>query len=131
MIIPHHREAIAISDEELNRGSEEEAKAMADKIKHEQVMGLEKAEMLYKEVFDEEPLEGMTMTMLSELKSAEDVDHAFLTLMTKHLAEGIMHDHKEINEGENHEVKQFANDDIPMQSKDIDVVAALLHEHFE
>lgn len=131
MMIPHHREAIAMADEELSRGSKGEVKAMAEKIKKEQMMGLEKAENLYREVFDHEPPSGMTMTMLPELKSSEDVDHAFLTLMIKHHSEGIMHDHKEINEGENHEVKQFANKDIPMQSMDIDEMSMLLHEHFE
>jgi uncharacterized protein (DUF305 family) len=131
MIIPHHREAIAMTEEELSRGSHSEVKAMAEKIRMEQRMGLEKAENLYREVFGEEPPAGMTMSALPELKNSAEIDKAFLALMTKHHSDGIVMAHKEINEGENHKVKQFANEDIPMQAKDIEEMAMLLHKLFK
>lgn len=119
MIMMHHREAIAMADVELSRGSNEEVKEMARKIKMEQIDSLGKAENLYRSVFNAEPPQGMTTQLLSQLVNAQNVDKAFIELMIQHHLTGAQMDKEELAQGENEKVKKFAEEDIPMQFKDI------------
>jgi uncharacterized protein (DUF305 family) len=119
MIIGHHKEAIAMADEELNRGKEQMVKDFAESLKQEQMEGMEKAKELYRDVFKEEPQDMMMSNLLNQLKSREDVDLAFLQLITMHHLDGIKMDKQELEIGVNREIKDFAKEDIQMQIKDL------------
>lgn len=126
MIMAHHREAIAMADEELNRGTRQEVKDFAQKMKNAQMDSLAKAKDLYRKTFNAEPPETMTTSLLNQLKASASVDRTFLTLMISHHMQGAMMDRKELILGQKKEVKQFAQEDIQMQFGDLPEIYSLL-----
>jgi uncharacterized protein (DUF305 family) len=134
MLIEHHGGAIRLSDLELQRGQDADAKAMARKTRDQQAKERQDLQRL------QQQLGGPGMSMSPEMKakqaqaeqevsaaSGHDADHAFLKHMTEHHKDGIMMVQHSMPNLKNDELEQMADKMITDQQQDIEKMRKMMH----
>jgi uncharacterized protein (DUF305 family) len=134
MLMEHHAGAVRLSDLELQRGQDADAKAMAGKIRDQQTQERQQLAQL------QQQLGGPGMEMPPEMKakqaraeqdvaaaSGHDADHAFLRHMTEHHQDGIRMVQSALPSLRNDELKRMGQKMIADQAQDIQRMQAMMH----
>lgn len=132
MMIPHHEQAIEMSDLALTRSTNPELLALAQQIKDAQAPEIEEMKK-WGENLDHMSHSGMTMggmlsqSEIDELKAAQGVafDRLFLQGMIAH-HEGAIEMAQDVLESKNSHVRDFASNIITVQAKEIEQMKAML-----
>ena len=140
-MVPHHQSAADMAAVVVERGTNPEVKALAQRIIAAQGAEIAQFESIAAERFDFTPeremgamtheMMGMTMTMdmasqVEELRSAPNVDEMFLTMMIPHHASAISMADEQRRSGQDPELLELAQTIIDDQATEIGEMQALL-----
>ena len=140
-MVPHHQSASDMAAVVVERGTNPEVKALAQRIIDAQGAEIAQLEGIAQERFSFTPeremgamtheMMGMTMTMdmaaqVEELRAAPNVDEMFLTMMIPHHASAITMADEERKSGADPELLELAQKIIDDQAKEIGEMQALL-----
>lgn len=140
-MVPHHQSASDMAQVVVERGSNPQVKALAQRIIDAQGAEIAQLEGIATERFDFTPtremgamtheMMGMTMTMdmasqIEELRAAPNPDEMFLTMMIPHHASAISMADEERQNGSDPELLELAQKIIDDQAKEIGEMQALL-----
>lgn len=140
-MVPHHQSASDMAAVVVERGTNPQVKALAQRIIDAQGAEIAQLEGIAEERFSFTPeremgamtheMMGMTMTMdmaaqIEELRTAPNVDEMFLTMMIPHHASAISMADEERKSGEDPELLELAQKIIDDQAKEIGEMQALL-----
>jgi uncharacterized protein (DUF305 family) len=128
-MIPHHKMAIAMAQVELEKGSNEEVKSLAQKIIDSQSQEIETLSKWYEEWFGtkvEEDMSMMDMDKVEHLKTASHVDAEFMEMMIPHHKMAIKMARTEIKVTNRPELKEMASKMITEQKEEIKEMRILL-----
>ena len=144
-MIPHHEQAIEMSDMVIERGERAEVKALAEQIKEAQAPEIETLRGWLEDWGESEAAEAEhggghgaseddgEMTMMSEEEMAElekasggELDRMFLEMMIRHHEGAIAMAQTELEAGQYPEAKEMAQVIIDTQQEEIDRMTELL-----
>jgi uncharacterized protein (DUF305 family) len=146
MMIEHHRGAIQMSDAEARAGKDTTMKAKAESISAKQTKEIEKINGLMQKLMAAmkgaatkpgaaDFQKGMTAAMekmqtdMGQMKSGEDIDHQFASLMIIHHQGAIDMAETELAHGTHEEAKSVAKQTITDSKKDMEELKAWLSSH--
>jgi len=131
MMIPHHRDAIAMADLALTRAKRPEVKRLAEAIKKDQAYEIQEMRTWYKQWYGKEApapsMAGMGMgqgmmnmeTDLAALKKASDFDKEFVRQMIPHHQMAVMMAQMASKRATRPEIRTLAQSIIKSQNAEI------------
>lgn len=131
-MIPHHQDAIEMSELALTKAEHEELKALAESIIDNQSREISDMTSWYRSWYGAEVSESETfdmgmmddMTDLKALEDAEMFDKEFIEQMIPHHQMAVMMASMLLNRTEHKEMQKLAQDIISTQSEEIDKMNA-------
>lgn len=137
-MIPHHQDAVDMSELALTKAEHEKLKQLAESIRDNQLREINDMASWYKSWYGSEVPEssignmGMMedMTDLKSLESAELFDKEFIEQMIPHHQMAIMMASMMLNRTDRAEMKKLAQDIIRTQREEIDQMSAWYSEWY-